>query len=505
LKARGLVLAAALALTAAGGVIVLRGTERDFQASGELDEFVVFVELSSGARLAVSDAVVKKIEHAIQANPAVGPAVQTLVSRVEGWSSKIYVTLRPRAERRLTTEQVLTALRSALKDVGRDDDGNAFIHFSSARSGQELTLQIMGPDYGVMEQLAQKISDGLGRVKGLEDVKMRYRPGRPEVRAIVDPDRAARAGLTVEEVAETAHGALRGLRASAFHVQGEQREIIVRLRASDRSDLEQLADVPILTRSGRPVRLGDVATLRLGTMPNEVFRENKERLLQITANRRGISLGRAAQAAQAVIDATAFPLGYHADLEGSVRDMSRAFRQLSLGVAVMVLLVYLTLILLFESLMEPLIIMTTVPLCLIGAAWGLVVFRVPLSTGVLVGLLMLGGVVVNNAIMLIDRLNALKADGGSLADRLRDSVLSRTHPIFLTAGSAVLGFLPMMLDTSESGVVWRPLAITMVFGLMASTLLTLFVVPCLTVFLLDDLPRLLTRRSEPAAAPAVDA
>jgi HAE1 family hydrophobic/amphiphilic exporter-1 len=232
----------------------------------------------------------------------------------------------------------------------------------------------------------------------------------------------------------------------------------------------------------------------MSKMPNEIFRENKARLIQITANRTRLSLGRAAEEIQAALDAMNFPLDYHAALDREVTDMARSINQLTAGILVMIFLVYVVLVVLFESLVEPFIILSAVPLCLIGVAGGLVFFGLPLSTGVLVGVIMLAGVVVNNAIMLLDHLNNYTDRDEPLADRLRKSVLARMRPIFLTAGSAVLGFLPMMLDTSESGVLWRPLAVTLVFGLIFSTVLTLYVTPALTHFLLKDIPQWLTGR-----------
>jgi HAE1 family hydrophobic/amphiphilic exporter-1 len=261
------------------------------------------------------------------------------------------------------------------------------------------------------------------------------------------------------------------------------------LRQEDRASLNALADLPLLAGPGRSLRLSEVAQLRMSKMPNEIFRENKERLIQVTANRAGLSLGRAAEEIQAALDRMAFPLEYRASLEGGVTDMTRALSQLTWGVLVMVFLVYVVLVVLFESLMEPFVIMSTVPLCLIGVEAGLILFGIPLTTGVLVGILMLAGVVVNNAIMILDHLNGHTDPARPLSDRLLDSARARLRPILLTAGSAVLGFLPMMLDTSESGALWRPLAVAMVFGLLTSTVLTLFVTPTLTYLLLEDLPR----------------
>jgi multidrug efflux pump subunit AcrB len=306
----------------------------------------------------------------------------------------------------------------------------------------------------------------MGSIKGLTDVKMRYRPGRPEVVARVDEERAALHGLNPESVAETIHALMRGLRATVYRSDARQTETIVRLQQEDRASLDALADLPIRAGQGRSVSLTEVANLTMSKMPNEVYRENKERFIQVTANRAGLSLGAAAEKIQAKLDGISFPLEYRAALEGGVKEMAHAMTQLTWGIGVMVLLVYLVLVILFESLAEPFVIMSTVPLCLIGVAAGLVLFHIPLTTGVLVGIMMLAGVVVNNAIMLLDHFNGHTDKLASLEDRLVQSATARMRPIFLTAGSAILGFLPMMLDTSESGALWRPLAISMVFGLV---------------------------------------
>ncbi|MGQ0644742.1 MAG: efflux RND transporter permease subunit [Elusimicrobiota bacterium] len=464
------------ALLALAGLVILRGTERDLQSSGELDEFVVFAELSSGARLSVADGVAKEMEEKILADAEAAACIKTLVSRIEGWTCKVYVTLKPRADRSLSTSQVMDRLRAALEGAGRDKDDNAFVHFSSARAGREMVVQVSGPDYDTLYELSQKIAAGMQNVRGFEDVKIRYRPGRPEVRVRVDPDRAAALGLTADDVAETAHGLMRGLRATLFRSRGRQVETIVRLREEDRNDLTRLADLPIpLGRNGH-VPLGHVSRLELTRMPNEIFRENKHRLIQVTANLKNISLGRAAEEAQAVIGGISFPMEYYAGLEGDYEAMAEGLRQMAWGGVLMAFLVYLVLVVLFESLAQPLIIMAAAPLCLIGAAWGVSLMGIPVSNGVLMGVMILVGIAVNNAILLLDRLNA-RDPGRDLSDRLLETARARMRPIFLTAVSSTLGFLPTLLDRGESGALWRPLSITLVFGLLASTVLTIYVVP----------------------------
>jgi multidrug efflux pump subunit AcrB len=261
------------------------------------------------------------------------------------------------------------------------------------------------------------------------------------------------------------------------------------------------------------------------------FGKTNNALLQITANRDKISLSRSAEEILKVLERIKFPRDYFGSLAGDYKETMRGFRQLSWGLLAMLVAVYLVLVVLFESVLQPLVIMATVPLCLIGVAWGLAVLGLPLSTGVMVGMMMLGGIVVNNGIMLLDHFNrhspvgtgplstasgtensipcdqqysvkAIDLPPGSgeaqrLWDALRLASLARRRPILLTAGSAILGFLPLMLDTSETGALWRPLSVAMVFGLLVSTILTLFVVPCLTFALKQDVPRLLHRSNSP--------
>jgi hydrophobic/amphiphilic exporter-1 (mainly G- bacteria), HAE1 family len=495
LSCRFRILGAAGLATVAAGLVLARGLEWDFQSTGDLDEFTIFVEMSSGLKLSRADRIAREVETRIQQDPDVAPAVKSLVSRVEGWSSKVFVTLQPRRQRRLSTQEVIDRLRIRLHDVGRDVDENAFVHFSGRGSGREITLEILGPDYTVLEALAQQAAAGLEAIRGLEDVTLRYRPGRPEVRAEVDPEKAARHGLTAEEVVETVHALVRGLRATLFRSEGLQTEVIVRLSRSDTEGLSSLADVPVLSRRGRQVRLGHVARLDMDTMPNEVYRRNKQRMIQVTANRVRLSLGRAAEEIQKVLNGMTFPLQYSGALSEDTEALRAGLRQMAWGVAVTIALVYLVLVVLFESLLEPFLIMTAVPLSLVGAVLGLSLLRIPVSAGVLVGLMMLAGIVVNNAIMWIDRLKSLPGPETpeTMGQRLLDAGRSRMRAIFLTTGTTVLGFFPMMMDVSESGALWRPLSVTLVFGLAASTVLTLYVLPCLTYVVRRDIPTFFER------------
>lgn len=458
--------------------------EKDFQPAGEKDEFVIFVELSSGVKLSVADAIAAEMEDLIHNDARAAANIETLVSRVEGWSSKIYVTLKPRGSRPLSTEKVIALLREKLKDAGRDRDDNAFVHFSSPRSADEMVVQVAGPDYAVLESLAGEVAAGLEKTRGFVDVKLRYRPGRPEVVAHVDPDKADRHHLTAEAVVETVHALMRGLRATLFRREGRQIETIVRLRMEDRENLAALADIPLFNRQDGQLRLGHLARLEMSKMPNEIFRENKQRIIQVSANRHGLSLGKAAEEAFRVIDGIAFPPDYFAALAGGYRDMARTLRQMAAGVLFMALAVFLLLVVLFESLKQALVVLAAVPLCLIGAGWGLAAFNMPVSPGALVGLMLLGGVVVNKAILIMDhfRENAQTAD---VHEKLRQAVQAQRRPVLLITLSTVLAFLPMLLDPSESGALWRPFSVVLVFGVLSSALLTLLVVPCLASMLMS--------------------
>lgn len=212
--------------------------EKDFLGTTEQSEFIIFVELPAGAKLDVSDSVVREVERILSDTPEIANTVKSLASRVEGWSSKVYVTLRPRSERTRSVQDVIDDLRPKVIEIGQQFD--TFIYFSEPESSKEFFIDVFGYDYSKLRDLASAIAQRIQNVPGLADVKLRYKPGQPEVQVIVDKDRAAMFGMTLKDVAETLHALVRGLRPSYFFTDDSQMEIIARDKEQFRKSLEDI-------------------------------------------------------------------------------------------------------------------------------------------------------------------------------------------------------------------------------------------------------------------------
>ncbi|HOW26875.1 MAG TPA: efflux RND transporter permease subunit [Elusimicrobiota bacterium] len=483
---RGVFLWGMLILSLGGGSLLAWGTERDSQPTGEPDEFIVFLECSGGLKMARTDLIVREVERKMTRSAVLSPLVRTVVSRVEGSGARLYVTLKPRKQRSLGLDEAVELFRRELRGVGRNIDEESFLHFSiPGAGGDDIGVKVYGPDYAVLEDLSQQVAEGLGRIRGLRDVKMRYRPPRPEVEVRLDPEKLVCYGVTAEHVSETVHGAIRGLRATVFHSSRDQTDVVVRLRNADRADVSVLKDVRIPLGKGGSVRLGELAVFGVVRSPHEIVRAEKQRLIDVTASRSGVPSGRVLRRLKTVLGSIRFPLDYYAKEDEALTQETSRLGLLTLTVLGTVGLVLVVLVVFFESWKEPWVILGSVPLGILGAAWGLSVFQLPLSPGTLVGLMVLGGVVVNNAILIKDRFAQNRSEGQrfSSVELWCSAVSERRRIVALTTGTTVMGFLPMLFDWSEGGDVWRSLAVTMVFGLIAGAVLTLLVIPCLMISL----------------------
>jgi len=464
--------------------------EKEFSANTEADEFVVFVELPAGAKIDISNQIVTDLEKLINTVPEVQKSVKNVAAKVEGWSSKIYVTLVPESERARSVQDVIDELRPKVGKFGSQYD--AFIYFSEPESSKDVSIDVYGPVPEKLRDLAVNIAGRIEHVNGFTDLKLRYKPGRPEVRLVVDKMRAASYGLTIRDIADNLHAMMKGLRATYFNTGGKQVETVARLSEEDRRTLDDVHKLTIVTRSGELVSLDQLVKFQLSLAPSEVYRKNKERYIEVSADRGRMALSTAITKATEALKGFDLPIGYHYEFGGDYKKLEKSQRQFAMAFGAALALVYTILACFFESYTQPLIILLTVPLATVGTMPTLWITHTAVNMGVYIGLLMLGGIVVSNAIILIDRLNEMRASSraapGSSFSLLR-SVLrvgqERFEPIMMTSICTILGLGPMAIQKGEASDLWRPLAITVISGLAFSTVLTLVVVPCCYVLLND--------------------
>ncbi len=455
---------------------------REFIGITEQNKFTVHVELPTGAKLEMSDKAVAMVEKILREVPD----IRTVSSRIERWSSKIYVKLKPLAQRERTTNDLIEELRPEMDETMKSFD--AFIYFELPQEvgSNEIFIDINGYDYDVLKQIAMKMAQSLSQVEGITDQKIRMREGRPEIRIIVDQDKLSMFGLTIKDIAYQLHGKIRGLRSSFFHAETKEVEIVVRISESDRDSFDALKNMTFVNRERIKVPLKQVAELKFDIAPSEIWHKNKSRMVQVSANRGALDLNTAIERCSAVLDEFEMPEDYTYRFSGDYELMVENERQQVFAVITALFLIFLVLASLFESYAQPFIIMLTVPLAAIGVIPTLYYTNTSINIGALMGMLMLGGIVVNNAIVMVDHINLLRTKGVGLKKAVLGGAEHRLRPIFMTSITTICSLMPMALDKSESSNLWSPLAKTVIGGMSVSTVLTLLVIPS-GYMILEDL------------------
>ncbi|MBU4376055.1 MAG: efflux RND transporter permease subunit [Candidatus Omnitrophica bacterium] len=463
-------------------LFVFKHLDREFMGQTEQGKFTIFARLEAGAKLDASDEMVKEIEDVISLNQA----VKNFSSRIEGWSSRIYVSLLPFSETRQKTEDVIEWLRPRMKEIERKYRGG-FVYFSEIQSPgmPEISLDVYGHNYDKLNELIAGLGQGIQSVPGMVDLKRSIEPGRPEFRIIIDKEKAAYYGMTTQEIADILHAETRGLRATLFHTEGSEVEIIGRLEEDYRKTFEDIRNLLLTTPKGDIIRLKQVARFEPAIGPSEIHRKNKNRFMELSGTSTSLSQSRAIQTIKKALKSFKMPRDYYWEFGGDYEKQVQNQKQLTLVLLLTVILVYMVMASLFESYYQPLIIMITIPLAYVGAVFILWLFKIAVGIGVLIGAIMLGGIVVNNAIVLVDKINAIRAENRSVIRAVISGGNDRLRPILLTTGTTVLGLMPMIFDRSEASNLWSPLAVTVTAGLICSTILTLILIPSIYIIFED--------------------
>lgn len=343
-----------------------------------------------------------------------------------------------------------------------------------------IEVEIRGHDLATLKRLSREAETLLAEsVPGLVDVRSTLQSGHPEIQIIYQRDRLAEAGLNLRTVADLVRNKVQGRIATEFRQDDQLIDIVVRLREEDRLGIEELRNLVINPVGTVPLTLASIAELTINEGPSEIRRVDQQRTALITANLRDADLATVSRDIVTALDTMTFPAGFTYVIAGQNKEMQTSLNSLLLAFALALFLVYIVMASQFESLMQPLLIMMTVPLALIGVVVVLWLGNYPLSIMVFLGLIILAGIVVNNAIVLIDYINTLRDRGLELTVAIAEAGRARLRPILMTTLTTVLGLVPMALGLGEGAEIRAPMAITVIVGLSTSTLLTLVVIPTL--------------------------
>ena len=363
-------------------------------------------------------------------------------------------------------------------------------------SGDDFSVMVVGDDLLELQQVAREISGRLSGIPGLEGVEVGRDDQSPLFRIQVDRDRAASLGLRVSEVGRAIRDAVDGMVPTRFVTGTQEYDIRVRLPRTAVADAEGLGNLLLFRgEGGEPILLRDVASFELGEGPAHIERENQSRIQRVTGNVNTTvaDVGTVVAQAQARLRDMDLPEGYSLVYSGQWETIEETNRELATVVALALFLVFVVLAVQYERLSNPLVILATAPLALIGVSLALTFTATPLSAPVLIGVILLVGIVVNNAILLVEYIEIGRARGLSVSRAVVAAGTVRLRPILMTTLTTVLGMTPLALGLGQGAEIMQPLALTVVGGLLGAMFLTLLVVPCM--YLIIDRAAAVLRRA----------
>jgi len=482
LSHRVLVVAAAAVIFVATMSLVPRlGTELIPQFSQ--GEFNVDLRLPPGAPLKQTDQAIQATQRAAAGIDAValnysvaGTGNRLDANPVDAGDNTgtLSIALQPGSGRQ-AENQTMDAMRAELAQlpgVQYEFSRPALLSFSSP-----LQIEISGYDLDGLARVSQRVLDTMSASTRFSDIKTTVERGNPEIQIVFDQERAAKLGLSVREIANRVVANVRGELATRYTWRDKKIDVLVRSVDTHQSSIDEIRSLIVNPTSARPVTLDAVATVTVSQGPSEIRRIAQERVAIITANLAYGDLGAAALEAGDIVSRIPMPNGITALVSGQSEEMEASFESMQFALALAVFLVYLVMASQFESLIHPFVILFTIPLALVGAVLALFITGTTVNIVAFIGVIMLAGIVVNNAIVLVDLINQLRAQGKDQYDAIIEAGNARLRPILMTSLTTALGLLPMAMGFGEGSEVRTPMAITVIGGLVVSTLLTLLVIP----------------------------
>jgi len=398
------------------------------------------------------------------------------------------ISLKPESERSRSSEEIAADLRQKLSQIPgtivRTRAGQGLFVLRMGQSNIErVTVEVRGYDLETAEILALRVKALMEEVGGVTDVQLSRDSGSPEEIIMVDRQKAADMKVTVSQVADTLQTILAGRQAGYFREAGREYAILVKLKEAERMDTRELLDLTVTNAEGMAVVLRNFLEVRPGRGPVFIERKDQERMIAVSANTTGRDLGSITKDIENSLSSIPVPRDFSIAFGADYEEQQKAFRELLVSIILAILLVYMVMASLYESLLDPLIVMFSVPLAAIGVMLMLFLSHTTFNIQSYIGCIMLGGIVVNNAILLVDQSNLLVRRGMALEEAVKEAGRRRLRPILMTALTTSFALTPLALGLGEGGETQAPMARVVIGGLLSSTLITLVVVPTVYSFL----------------------
>ncbi len=451
-------------------------------------ELQLQAEMPLGTRLAVTDSAVVKLERILDqeipetVNSFVtigsGTGMMALFGNAQGpHTASVWIGLNERSQRKRSVKDIQRDLRAKLAGIP-----GMTVRFTSDQamfmgSGKPIEIKVLGYDRDRAREYTERLLDTLKSIKGLVDIESDMEIGKPEIQFRVDRYKAMRFGLTPYQIGSALRDRIEGTVATKYRVQGTEYDVKILTDKQYRDTPQKIASMTITTPLGEvPLRNFLLDTVALG--PAQINHDNATRVVKITAGVEGRDQNSVAGDVRKILKALPKPANFQVEMGGGFQQMQDTFRDLGLVIILSLFIVYIIMVAQFESFREPLLIMFTVPLAIIGVLWILFFTRTTISMQSLLGVLLLGGIVVDNAIILVDYVNQLRRNKGmALFPALAEAGRVRMRPILMTTLTTIFGLVPMAIGLGSGNEMRAPMALIVIGGLTVSTFLTLVFIP----------------------------
>jgi HAE1 family hydrophobic/amphiphilic exporter-1 len=478
-----------LLLAGSIALVPLKVVETEFMPTADQGKLVVDIDLGAGAGYPQSDAKVKIVEAQLLKIPEVEDSFATIGGVTSASTSEIIVKLRDKSQRRRSQAQVARELR----EWGRGLPGVLFsvtepgiISRTSIEGAKPLIINVTGPSRDVLRDLARRVEDVVRSVPGTADVDNTMRAGQTEVSVHVNRLAASSYGLATSDIALVMRTALAGTNAGVYRHAGDEYDMVVRYRQDQLRRPEALGALRITNPAGQQIALSQVASFSRTDSARQILRRDRQNVATISANTAGRPLGALTADIKARMAGVPIPFGYEVGYTGDQQNMSSSFGSLTWALGASLLLVFMILVVLYESFLTPLIRMLSIPCGIIGAFAALAVTGKAINIISFIGLIMLDGLIAKNGTLLIDYTHTLTRRGMPLREALVEAGITRLRPILMTSATMIVGMLPLALSLGASSEIRSGMAVVLIGGLLTSTLLTPILLPVVYT-LIDDL------------------
>jgi HAE1 family hydrophobic/amphiphilic exporter-1 len=487
LNHRLIVLAVAFFLFA-GSLFLIRLVGSEFMPTADEGEVRISGEMEIGTRLGIMEEKFKTIAAIVKKEV---PEIESMVESMGGSSfrgsgshvGEMRVSLVSQSQRSRSSEEISTLLRRELANIPgvrtriRSSQG-FFLLRMGTRGGDRVQIEIRGYDLEIADALAKQVASLTEQVEGVTDARISREMGTPEEIIVIDRLKAADMKLTVSQIAYTLQTFLTGTRASNYREAGDEFWIRVKVKDAEQMSVEDLLDLTLTNSDGQPVMLRNVVSMQPRRGPVQIQRKDQERIITVSANISGRDMGSVITDIRDKLRFLPVPREFSILFSGDYEEQQKAFRELFLGLILALMLVYMVMASLYESLRDPFVVMFSIPLAAIGVILILFLTNTTFNVQSYIGCIMLGGIVVNNAILLVDYTNLLRRrDKMPIREAIEEAGRRRLRPILMTATTTIMAMLPLALGLSEGGEAQAPMARAVIGGLLSSTIITLVIIP----------------------------